>query len=468
MRLESILAGLVLVSAGLVSAEDPPNVLFIAVDDLNACLDGMNGETFVETPNFSRLAERGVLFSNAHCAAPACNPSRFATLTGLAPSTSGIYLNNQDWRKSPHLAELMTIPHLFRSEGYEVLGGGKIYHAATLREQMYEGYLDPRPWDEFFPSKERQMPAEILPDSSVFHGNQEFYGGRFSWAELDISPDEMADAKVVAWASEKLAKERKAPFFLAVGIYRPHIPWYTPKQYFDLHPIGEVQLPKVVDNDLQDVPPAGQEMARQDWHQWLVENGKWAEFVRGYNASVSFADDMLGRLLDALETSSYRDDTIIVLWSDHGYHLGQKEHWEKFALWEQTTRVPLMISAPDDLEKGVVCDAPVSLLDVYPTLMELCGFELPHQMDGMSLVPLLNGPDTETGRSVVTTQGFQNHAVRSDRWRYIRYEDGTEELYDQSVDPRNFENLADDESFAETKVLLRSKLPKQDAPPFEE
>ncbi len=441
-----------------------PNVLFIAIDDLNTCPDPFSGETTVHTPNIDRLARMGTTFTNAHCAAPACNPSRASVMTGVAPFTSGVYSNNQDWRDNAMLKGVVTIPGHFRENGYKTLGGGKLYHASSLNKGAYTGYLDPRPWDQYFPSKQRQMPEEVKPEKIPMHSNKSFYGGHFDWAALDIETDEMADAKVVAWAEQQLSKAHDKPLFLAVGIYRPHIPWWTPEEYFDRHPLAKIELPEVPENDLDDVPEAGRKMRKQGWHKWLVENGKWEQAVQGYYASVSFTDDMIGRLLDALEAGPLADNTVVVLWSDHGYHLGQKEHWEKFALWEQTTRVPLIFAAPGRFETGTFSAQAVSLLDLYPTLSELCGMKAPKHLDGESLVPLMKNPQMQTGRAVISTQGFQNHAVRSDKWRYIRYADGSEELYDQVKDPKNFHNLAQLEQHAAIKKKLAKWLPEEDAP----
>lgn len=457
----AVLVFLVLVASG--KGESRPNVLFIAIDDLNTCPEGFDGETTVHTPNITRLSNMGVRFTNAHCAAPACNPSRASVMTGLAPSTSGVYLNSNDWRVNRVLKNRTTLPQHFRNNGYKTLGGGKLYHAASLSPGMYEGYLDATPWDEYYPSKSRQMPEEVDSKSIPANGNPNHYQGHMDWAALDIDTNEMADAKVVAWAEEQLAREHEKPLFLAVGIYRPHIPWWTPREYFDRHPIEEVVLPEVIENDLSDVPEAGRAMRKQGWHQWISENGKWEEAVRGYNASVSFTDDMIGRLLDALQEGPMSDNTIIVFWTDHGYHLGQKEHWEKFALWEQTTRVPLILAYPEIKGKGAACDQPVSLLDVYPTLNELCGIPLAEKLDGRSLVPQIENPERETGRAIVTTQGYRNHAVRSDRWRYILYADGSEELYDQYADPKNFYNLAAEKSYDTVKTELAAWLPKVNA-----
>lgn len=444
---------------------DRPNVLFIAIDDLNSCPDGMGGDTPVRTPNINRLGERGVYFTNAHCAAPACNPSRASVMTGLAPSTTGVYLNNQDWRECSRLKGRTTLPQHFRDHGYRVVGGGKIYHGATLSPKLYTGLIDPEPWHEYFPSKECQMPPEVRPPGRFpVNGCPDIYRGWFDWAPLDIEPEEMADAKVVAWAEKQMAKEHDAPLFLGVGIYRPHIPWYTPRCYYDMHPLDQIELPDVPENALADIPEAGRAMAKPHWHQWIVENGKWREAVQAYCASVSFVDDMIGRLLTALDRSAMADNTVVVLWSDHGYHLGQKEHWEKFSLWEQTTRAPFVIAAPGSgFSRGTPCREAVSLLDIYPTLVELSGCQSGLYFDGQSLVPQLRNPQTVTDRAVISTQKFRNHAVSSDRWHFIRYADGSEELYDHDVDPGELRNLAQCDRYDALKSELAAWLPKEDA-----
>ncbi|MDO5985843.1 sulfatase [Flavivirga amylovorans] len=447
----------------MLKTEKKPNVLFIAIDDLNACLDGMNGEIQVATPNINQLASKGMLFTNAHCAAPACNPSRVSVMTGLAPATTGVYVNTQDWRENTFLKNKTTLPQHFKNNGYATFGGGKLYHAASLTKKGYSGYIDAKPWDAYFPSKTRQMPNEIAPETIPVNGNKAFYHGYFDWAALNIEPHEMADAKVVSWAEGILSQSHDKPLFLAVGIYRPHIPWWTPKAYFDKYPIDEIELPEVQENDLDDVPEAGKNMAKRNWHKWIKDQGKWKQAVQAYKASVSFTDDMVGRLLKALETGPMKDNTIVVLWSDHGYHLGQKEHWEKFALWEQTTRVPLILAAPGKTSEGKSSSQPVSLLDLYPTLNELCGIPVKEKLDGESLVPLLETPDLKTGRAVISTQKFNNHAVRSEKWRYIRYSDGSEELYNQEKDPKNFENLIGKQGYSKVIEDLSIWLPKTNA-----
>jgi arylsulfatase A-like enzyme len=274
----------------------------------------------------------------------------------------------------------------------------------------------------------------------------------------------MGDANVVEWARAFLEEEHAAPFFLAVGLYRPHLPWYVPSAYFERLPSAGVSLPPVPLDPLAGVPAAGRRLAGQD-HARVLASGNWARAVRGYLASIAFADDMVGRLLAALDASRYGGNTVIVVWGDHGWHLGEKAHWRKFALWEEATRVPLAIVAPGVSRAETRCARTVSLLDLYPTLVELCGLPPREELEGRSLIPLLREPAAAWDRPVVTTHGHRNHAVRTERWRYIRYADGSEELYDHDADPLEWENLAGESRFATVKEELARSLPKRDAPP---
>lgn len=447
------------------SGRGPLNVLFIAVDDLNDWVGCLGGRSGVRTPNIDRLAKRGVLFSNAHCPSPSCAPSRASVMTGISASTSGSYHNYQYWRDSPMLAKATTLPQYFRSRGYRAVGGGKIFHALSwLDVYGRDGYNDPPSWDAYFPSQKRAMPQELRPpgwlERHTVKGRPSWF---FSWGA--VGPQrEMADEKVVDWAVQELQRAHDRPFFQAVGIYRPHIPWLVPQKYFDQYPLGSIELPRVKEDDLADVPEAPKKWLRRHWHQWLLENGKWKEAVQAYCASMSFADDMVGRLLDGLDASPHRDNTIVVLWSDHGMHVGEKEQWEKFTLWEESTRVPFMWVVPRLTAGGQVCRRPVSLLDIYPTLAELSGGTPGPHLEGTSLVPWLRNPERLSERAVVTTWHPNNHAVRSERWRYISYADGTEELYDHDSDPDEFHNLAAKPELSAIKRDLARSLPQVNAP----
>jgi arylsulfatase A-like enzyme len=467
------------------AAEKPtarPNVLFIAVDDLNDWINCLGGRRGVHTPNLDQLAKRGVLFTNAHCAAPSCNPSRVAMMTGVAPSSSGIYHNGQEWRRSPRLADAVTLPEHFRAGGYQAYGGGKIFHALSWITDSYgKQQNEAKLWDHYWPSATDPMPEPQWPKAAQAKraANGYLYSkpiavgkdlkGRpphfFDWAPDDQPESGTADYKVVDWASKELAKKRDKPFFHAVGIFRPHIPWYAPRKYFNLYPAKDIFLPKIKEGDLSDVPPPGHRSIRKSWHRWIVANDEWRGAIRGYLASISFADAQVGRLIDSLEKSPHAKNTIIVLWSDHGMHLGEKQQWEKFTLFEEATRVPLIVIAPGVTKPGSICSRPVSLLDVYPTLNELCGLSKRDDLDGISLVPLLKNPQAKREQPAVTTWGKNNHSARGERYRYIRHPNGTEQLYDHESDPDEFTNIADKAALADVKVRLGKWLPKTNAKP---
>lgn len=434
-----------------------PNILFIAVDDLNDWIEPLGGHPQAKTPNLARLARQSVVFTRAYTAAPACNPSRAALMTGVAPYRSGVYHNNQAWR--PAMPEAETLPQAFRSAGYWAGGAGKIYHGV---------YPDPPSWDEYWPSKTVQRKPDPLPDPRPASGIPGV--GNFDWGALDVDATEMSDFKVASWVADKLRQPHDQPFFLACGIFRPHLPWHVPENYLARFPAALTRLPTVFGGDLRDVPDAGVRMARPGRdHKRVTEHEQWNEAVSAYLASVNFADDMIGRVLDALEESGQAQHTVIVLWGDHGWHLGEKHHWRKFALWEEATRVPLLISAPagtpglpEGTRAGSASARPVNLLDIYPTLLELAGLEPRTGLDGRSLVPLLRNPD-RPWQPTVTTHGRLNHAVRSEDYRYIRYADGSEELYDHRVDPMEWTNLAGDPLYEAAKRELAGWLPATNA-----
>jgi len=424
-----------------------PNVLFIAVDDLNDWTTFLGGYPGVKTPSLDRLARRGTFFTRAYCAAPACNPSRTSLLCGVRPSTSGVYHNPNPWRVQ--LPDAVTLPQHFMAHGYQVWGGGKIFHG---------GMNDPQSWHVYFPQARDPVP-KLRPVNGIPNTAQ------FDWGPVEVGDQSMGDTQVTDWGVKFLGQEHDRPFFLAVGLFRPHLPWYVPKKYFDEYPLAEVTLPKVKEDDLDDVPPIGRQMARpQGDHAKVLKYQQWEKAVQGYLASITYADGQIGRLLDALDKSPYAENTIIVLWTDHGWHLGEKLHWRKFTLWEEAGRVPLVFVVPGLTKPGSRCDRTVSLLDIYPTLAELCGLPVGEQLEGKSLKPLLEDPARPWDRPVITTHGRSNHSVRSERWRLIRYSDGTEELYDHENDPLEWTNLAGEAKLAEVKKELAAWLPKVNVP----
>ena len=298
-----------------------PNVLFIAVDDLNHWVGYLGRNEQVKTPNLDRLARRGVRFTRSYCASPLCNPSRTALLSGLRPSTSGVYGNGHDWREA--IPESLTLTTTFRKNGYFVAGAGKVYHDQFRRDSEWDTYL----------SKGRDDPQPKEKDPGV-GGNRDRRPQPIHFAPLDCPDKDLLDYRTVSWVLEQLNRKHDRPFFLACGLVKPHLPWYVPRKYYDLYPLDQIVLPKVLQTDLDDVPPVGVRLAKNPAdHDAILKSGRWKEAVRGYLAAISFSDAMVGRLIDGLDQSPYKDNTIIVLWGDHGWHLGEKLHWRKSTLW---------------------------------------------------------------------------------------------------------------------------------------
>ncbi len=433
------------------TAASRPDVLFIAVDDLNDWVGNLGGHPQAKTPNIDRLVARGMAFTNTHCAAPACNPSRAALMSGLRPWTTGIYTNNDPAQGV--LKDVVTLNRHFLAQGYDVRGGGKIYHNFNA-----EGRKDS--WTEW---------AGLFPSIDAHDKNLNGLGrGHFDWGPVSDKPSEMGDYKSTDWAIQQLkTAPLDKPLFLALGYIKPHLPWYVPQEYFDRFPLEGIQLPVTKAGDLDDIPALGQKMAGpQGDHAAVLKGDQWKKAVQAYLASISFLDDQVGRLLEGLDASPRKDKTIVVWWTDHGWSLGEKEHWRKFALWEETTRTSFAIAAPGVTEANTKCAAPVDYTSLYPTLCELTGLPVPEHVKGASLMPLLKDPKAEWSHAAVCSHGRGNHAVRDARWRYIRYADGTEELYDHDKDGYEWTNLAQagSEEVKETKARLAAYLPKEEVP----
>jgi arylsulfatase A-like enzyme len=443
-----------------------PNILFISVDDLNDWIGCLGGHPQARTPNIDRLAASGVLFSNAHCAAPACNPSRTAIMTGLSPHRSGLYDNRQKMRELLPDAELL--PKYFSRHGYWSAGSGKILHY----------FIDAQSWDEYFPPKETEnpFPRTLYPDKrpvSLPRGGPWQYV-ETDWAALDATDEEFGgDWLVSNWIGEQLSRKHDKPFFLACGIYRPHEPWFVPKKYFDLFPIDDIQLPPgYKEDDLDDLPPEGKKRGPNRYFPHIRKHGQWKHGIQGYLASIAFADAMVGRVIDALENGPNRENTIVVLWSDHGWHLGEKQHWQKFTAWRVCTRVPLIVRVPEGVpglprgtQAGSTCGKPVNLLSLYPTLTRLAGLADKKSNDGPSLVPLLEDSNAEWPHVSITHLGEPgSYGLSAERWRLIHYADGDEELYDSARDRYEWTNLAGHPDHMARMTDLRKLGPKTFAP----
>lgn len=433
------------------SAEQPrPNVLFIAVDDLNDWVGHLGGHPQSHTPNIDALAKRGYAFEYAYCPAPACGPSRTALMYGIAPHKSGSYGHHASYDPA-NLLDPARLPMnlVFQNNGYYTAGCGKIFH-----------YNEPRGWDSY----KRHFRGEARADSIEPPGP----GIGLTTGLIQTDDDSATGEGMTAdWAIDQLQREHDKPFFIAMGLFQPHLPWVSPQRYYDRHPLEEVKLPEVPADDLDDVPAAGRVFAHNlvgfrawDDHPTVTAvDGAWRKLVRAYLASSSFSDANVGRLLDALAKSPHADNTIVVLWGDHGWHLGEKQAWRKMTLWERGTRTPLIIALPGE-QKGRMIDKPVSLQDIYPTLVQLCGLEIEQSLDGDSLVPLMRDPDAGWDRPTIMSHGPGNFAVRHKQWRLIRYADGSEELYDIHADPQEHENLALQPRYDAMRDALRAHLPR--------
>ena len=443
-----------------------PNVLFIAVDDLNDWTGCLGGHPQAKTPNIDRLAAGGVLFTNAHCPAPACNPSRTAIMTGISPHKSGLYANGQKMREI--LPDAVLLPKYFANHGYWAGGSGKILHY----------FIDAQSWDKYYPEKETEdpFPRTLYPQQrpvSLPRGGPWQYI-ETDWGPLDATDEEFGgDWLVSKWIGEQLQKTHEKPFFLACGIYRPHEPWFVPQKYFDLFPIEHIQLPPgYKEDDLDDLPPAGQKRGPNRYFAHIREHKQWKQGIQGYLASIAFADAMVGRVIEALEKGPNRNKTMVVLWSDHGWHLGEKQHWQKYTAWRVCTRIPLIVRVPKGMaglpqgtRAGSTCAKPVNLLSLFPTLTELAGLPPKPDNDGPSIVPLLKNPEADWPHFSVTHLAEPgSYGLSAERWRYIHYANGDEELYDCQTDRYEWNNLAASADHPEKLDELRALAPTTFAP----
>lgn len=441
------------------SQNKKPNVLFICVDDMNDWVSCLNECSDVKTPNINRLAKRGVLFTNAHCPAPLCNPCRTAIMTGQRPSTRHVYNNNTVWAKQT--PDWTTLPRHFKKNGYYVAGGGKIYHHTP------KGFNPKDQWHEYFDlvedrGKQAEHVKHLGLDREYFSDMPKHPHGSWDWGPFQKDDYEMGDGQTVNWAIDFLKRDHEKPFFLAVGIFQPHLPFYAPAKYFDRYPKDSIEMPLAPKDDLDDLPPAAAEIAKagvDEKFKMVVDCGELRPAVQGYLSGIAHADTLIGGLIDALDTSSFADNTIIMFWSDHGYQFGEKQRMAKRSLWERATRVPLIVDAPDVTKPGGLCSRPVDLMTVYPTLVELCGFPAREENEGVSVVPLLRDPEAKWNHPAVTTLSRGSHAIRNERWRYIRYANGDEELYDHQADPNEWNNLANQNEYEPVKRNLARWLP---------
>jgi arylsulfatase A-like enzyme len=449
-----------------------PNVLFIVADDLNSWIGALGRHPDVQTPHIDALADRGTLFTHAYCGSPYCNSSRMSVFTGCLPSTTGVYGNEPLW-DTPDRP--ITFIELLREHGYYTFGAGKVFHgvfdyATAGRERRPEApwrEIENRPglWDEF-----RTNEVDPLPDDRPLNRMFDFERfdevpppyHLFDWGPLpDDRIDSMPDAAVAGAVADFLRDPSREPFFCAAGIYKPHLPWHVPRAFFDLYDPDEIALPLVKRDDLDDVPEIGRRWAlNPPDHELVTAHDQWRPAVHAYLASISYCDHVVGEIVRALDESGAGERTTVVLWGDNGFHLGEKLHWRKFVLWEEATRVPLIVAHPDRQAGRRLVHRPVGLIDLFPTLLDLCEVEAPAAVDGESLLPLVVGSDGPQPRKpVVSTWEQGNHSVRTPEWRFTRYEDGSEELYDHRADPYEWTNLAAGGGYEAVRRSLRRWVP---------
>lgn len=449
-------------------ANQRPNVLFIAVDDMNSDL-GCYGHPLVKSPNIDRLAKRGALFKRAYCQFPLCSPSRSSLMTGLRPSTTRVFDLQHHFRKS--LPEVVTLSQLFMQNGYYAARIGKIYHYGNPGQIGTSGLDDAPSWKEVFNPAGRDR-TEIQKDI-INYTPQRGLGAAMSFLIDETGRDEdHTDGKVASKAIELLEGHKDEPFFIAVGFYKPHTPYVAPKKYFDFYPLEKISLPPLPANGTNSAPHAAFASTPQ-WPWFGVTEREARECKRGYYAAISFVDAQIGRVLDAMDRLKLWDNTIVVFWSDHGYHLGEHGLWMKQSCFEESARVPLIVAAPQQAARGKTSERTVELVDLYPTLADLAGLAPPKNLEGASLRPLLKNPKAAWNRPAFTqTQrgGYPGYSVRTERWRYTEWDDGARgvELYDHKNDPHESNNLAGRPKHAaaqaEMKKLVQANWPARISP----
>lgn len=435
------------------TAADRPDIVFIIVDDLNDWIGVLDGHPDAISPNIDRLASQGMLFTQAYCNSPQCRPSRTSLNHGVYAFNTGTYFNAKYKNETPITTP--TLQQYFSQQGYRVASGGKVHHGGPGNhgDDLLKRPGDPKP-----PPSQDNFDALNPPNDGY---------------ALDVPDEAMGDYKVASWAIEQWETRSDQPLFMSVGFFRPHRPLQVPAPYFDAFPLDTIKRPaEPAEDDWNDMPRFAQRLARthahKDMHnglsdhEYMVKNDQWDPTIQAYQASIKFVDQQIGRFLAALEKNPRNREAVIMLVSDHGWHLGEKKHWCKGAIWEQTTRIPFIVSAPG-VEAGSVSTQPVSLVDVYPSLADLAGLPLPDYLDGTSIKPQLADPSIPRGPAI-SSYGEGNTAIRTERWRYIRYEDGSEELYDHHADPDEWVNLANDPTHAKTKRQLAKFIPANQHP----
>ncbi|RXP62692.1 hypothetical protein EC396_02950 [Lutibacter sp. HS1-25] len=444
------------------------NVVYIAVDDLNRWVGVMGGQA--KTPNIDKLTAQGMLFTNAQCVVPACNPSRVAVFTGLRPETTGQFTNAGNFRDKPGNAERLTMPQYLQKNGYETVAAGKLFHHPRGAAEEPAELSDDISWDyqhkngvgtkghDLYLDKNNQAAwLEGAMASYGAGGTGEAYISKFGvWGVTPEKKEETADWKNAVFSSEYLAKTHEKPFFLACGIFRPHSPQLAPQEFFDMYPLESVKTPELPEDDMLDIPEHIRTNFSSEFVGHVKEKNQLKKAMQGYLASVSFADACIGEILKGLENGPNKNNTIVVLWTDHGWQLGQKNRWEKFSLWDMATNSPLIIKHPKKEFVSKRVDIPVSLLDLYPTMMDLLAIEKPTDLEGVSLTPFMENLSYNRVEPAIVTFEEGNISVRKNEWNFIQYKNNTEELYNHTSDPFEYTNIINKNGTEAIKNELRA------------
>lgn len=436
-------------------AADKPNVLFLICDDLNCDL-GSYGHPQVKSPNIDRLAASGRRFERAYCQFPLCGPSRASFMTGLYPDQNLVKRNAIYIRE--HVPDVKTIPQMFRDNGYFATRIGKLYHYNVPKHIGTSGHDDPYSWNQTFNPRGRDVDDE----DKIYSLRPGSFGGTLSWLAAEGTDDEQTDGIAAAIAVERLKKhaKEKTPFFMAVGLYRPHTPFVAPKKYFDMYPLDKIVVPTTPKGYLDTLPRGARNSITRKKDQLNLADDLARQAIQSYYASITFADAQLGIILEELEKSGLAKNTIVLFTSDHGYHMGEHGHWQKTTLFENAARVPLIISGPGVSTAGKSSASPVEMVDFYPTLAELCGLKAPGYLPGVSLVPALNDPKAAP-RAAALTQYDSGYSLRTARYRYTEWgENGKAgaELYDHQTDSAEMINLATKPEQSERVKQLSKQL----------
>jgi arylsulfatase A-like enzyme len=454
-----------------VNAQTKPNILLIAVDDMNNYVGCMGGPAL--TPNIDALAKKGMLFNNAYCAAPACNPSRVAIMTGLRPETTGQYTNQGNFRDIGNNKTILTLPQKLMNAGYETVAAGKIFHYPNGTNPIPNPLSDPTSWTKQVVGQTgTSLPASYRTKAgvAVWLGNDtldytngkkvDYLAGTSIWGPNTQKKEQTGDWQMSEACVEFLNQQHNKPFFFALGFSKPHQPLIAPKEFFDLYPLDKLGTPDYNAADMDDVPDINKQNFSSPFVDKVRKQQQLQLAYQAYLACMSFTDACIGNVLDALKNSKYASNTIVIFFTDHGFQLGTKNRWEKYSLWKLATNSPLIVYIPDSKLNGAVCSEAVSLMDIHSTVLEATGINLTENLDCVSLMPQIKKPDTNRKIPAVITHEEGNHSIVWKQFNYIRYKNGAEEFYDHTKDNLEYQNEAANKAYRRVRKKLKQFIPE--------